>query len=98
MARSTQDARTVVAKQTEIDFGTTPVSAMSFVVSDEGVFPDSRLMAAIAYEAPTGKDLDETEIDPIVLICAPGLQQFTIHAKALEGYVADKFKVNYFIG
>ncbi len=98
MARSTQDARAVIAKQTEIDFGTTPVASMSFVISDELVFPDSRIIASIAYEAPDDKDLDETEIDPIILICAPGLQQFTIHAKALEGYVADKFRVNYFIG
>lgn len=98
MARSTQDARSVLCKQTEVDFGTTPVSSATFTVSDGDVQVDSRIIAQIAYEAPTGKDLDEVELDPIVLVCYPGNKTLTIHAKALEGYVADTFKINYLIG
>ncbi len=86
-------------KQTEIDFGATPVHEASFVIADADVAPTSQLMGNIAYEAPTGKDLDELEFDGFDLKFAPGTGQFTLYAIALDNaYVADKFKVNYLIG
>lgn len=98
MTRGQQDGRKVLCKQTEVDFGTTPVSAGSFVISDEDVSVDSRIVGGIAYEAPTGKDLDEVDIDMIKVVFGPGDKQLTIYAKGLEGYLADKFKINYLIG
>lgn len=98
MFRAAQDGSKVISKQTEVDFGTTPVSSKTFTVADDEVTVYSRIFAQVAYEAPTGKDLDEVELDLIILICAPGDKVITIHAKALEGYVADKFKINYLIG
>lgn len=85
--------------QTEIDFGTTPVSEESFTVIDVTVSASSQIIAQIAYEAPTGKDLDEIEMDDIQLRCQPDVGLFTIYARAADGsYLADKFKVNYLVG
>ncbi len=85
-------------KQTEIDFGTTPVAEASFVIADADVLVGSQLIESVAYEAPTGKDLDEMEMDGLDLKFAPGSGQFTLYARGEDGYVADKFKVNYLVG
>ena len=98
MAISTQEPQGVVIKQTEIDFGTTPVAEASFTISDSAVTTASRLVGSVSYDAPTGKDQDEIEMDQIELNFTPGDKQFTLYARGLTGYVADKFKVNYLIG
>ena len=85
-------------KQTEIDFGTTPVSEGTFVITDGDVSATSQLLATLAYEAPTGKDLDELEFDAFHLACAPGTGEFTLYVRPDGGYVADKFKINYLVG
>lgn len=85
-------------KQTEVDFGTTPVSEASFAVTDASVGTASKILAQVAYEAPTGKDLDELEMDTLDIKCAPGAGTLTMYIKSLEGYVADKFKINYVVG
>ncbi len=85
-------------KQTEIDFGTTPIAEQSFLITDADVLVNSQLIGNVAYEAPTGKDLDELEMDGIDLKFAPGSGQFTLYARGLDGYIADKFKINYLIG
>lgn len=84
-------------KQVEIDFGTLPVAEASFTITDAEVTPTSKITGNIAYELPTGKDLDELEMDGIDLKFGPGSGQFTIYARGLDGYVADKFKVNYLV-
>lgn len=86
-------------KQTEVDFGTTPISEKSFLITDTDVQATSQLLGSVAYEAPTGKDLDELEFDGFDLKFAPGVGQFTLYATALDNaYVADTFKINYLIG
>jgi hypothetical protein len=85
-------------KQTEIDFGTTPVAEASFTVTDADVSATNQLIGSVAYEAPTGKDLDELDMDGLDLKFAPGIGEFTIYARGMDGYVADKFKINYLIG
>ena len=85
-------------KQTEIDFGATPVAENSFLITDADVLVGSQLIGNVAYEAPTGKDLDELEMDGLDLKFAPGSGQFTLYARGLDGYIADKFKVNYLVG
>lgn len=85
-------------KQTEIDFGTTPVSEASFIITDADVSAGSQLIGSIAYEAPTGKDLDELEMDALDVKLSPGVGQFTAYVVGLDGYVADKFKLSYLIG
>lgn len=85
-------------KQTEIDFGAVPVAEKSFTITDVSVLITSQLIGNVAYEAPTGKDLDELEMDSLDLKFAPGAGQFTLYARGLDGYIADKFKINYLVG
>ena len=84
--------------QTEIDFGTTPVAEMGFTIADASVTPASKITGSVAYQAPTGKDLDELEMDELDLKFGPGSGQLTIYARGRDGYIADKFKVNYIVG
>lgn len=85
-------------KQTEIDFGTTPVAEAEFIVADVDVSAGSQIIGSVAYEAPTGKDLDELEMDALDLKFGPGAGQLTIRARGLDGYLADKFRINYLVG
>lgn len=87
-----------IAKQTEIDFGSLPISEARFMVVDNDVNIASHVTGSIAYEAPTGKDLDEVEMDQIDIIFGSGVGQLSIYARGMEGYLHDKFKVNYLIG
>lgn len=84
--------------QTEIDFGTTPVAEASFLITDANVSASSKLIGCVAYVAPTGKDLDELDMDGLDLKFAPGSGQFTLYARGMDGYIADKFKINYQVG
>ena len=85
-------------KQVEIDFGALPVSEASFVITDASVTPSSHIVGEVAYQAPTGKDLDEVEMDSLDLKFGPGTGQFLLYAIGLDGYIADKFKINYIVG
>lgn len=82
----------------EVDFGTTPVGEATFTVIDSSVTAGSHIIAQVAWEAPTSKDLDEMEMDDILLRCAPDAGQFTIFARATDrSYLHDKFKINYVV-
>lgn len=88
----------IKVKQTEIDFGSTPVSEASFTITDADVVSTHQILASVAYEAPTSKDLDELDMDGLDLKCGAGSGQFTLYARGLDGYIADKFKINYILG
>jgi hypothetical protein len=86
-------------KQVEVDFGPTPLAEKLFVITDSAVSANTHLTASIAYEAPTGKDLDELDMDDIDVKIGPnGDGQFNLFIRGRDGYLADKFKVNYIIG
>jgi hypothetical protein len=88
-----------LVKQTEVDFGAVGVESAVFTVSDATVTTSSHIIASIAYDAPTGKDLDELEMDSFQLKCGNcSTGSFQILVVAREGYVADKFKINYKVG
>tara|TARA_R110000868_G_scaffold68110_1_gene201474 strand:- start:494 stop:1789 length:1296 start_codon:yes stop_codon:yes gene_type:complete len=91
-------AATVNVKQTEIDFGTTPVSEAEFTIVDADVSATSQIIGTVAYEAPTDKDLDELEMDALDLKFGAGVGQFTLYVVGMNGYIADKFKINYLVG
>lgn len=82
-------------KYVEIDFGSVPTEEKSFTITDAEVVPASKIIAQVAYVAPTGKELDELEFDPIELRCSSGTGSFTLYAIPLDGPVHDKFVVNY---
>ncbi len=86
-----------LVQQTEIDFGSTPVAEASFTITDTSVTTTSMLMGSVAYVAPTGKDLDELDMDALDLKFGAGAGSFTLYAVGLNGYVADKFKINYVV-
>jgi len=89
----------VSPKQTEVDFGTTPVADGTFVVVDAAVTAADQIITNVAYEAPTGKDLDEIEMDVLDIRAAAGAGQFTLYVTAVDGsYLHDKFKINYIAG
>ncbi len=82
-------------KQTELVFGTTPVDEKSFTVTDAAVTAASLITGSIAYKAPTGKDLDEVDMDSYHLSFAPGTGQLTVFVRALDGYVTGNVFLNY---
>jgi hypothetical protein len=87
---------TFAVTQVEVDFGTTPVESAIFTITDAGMTTTKHVIASLAYEAPTGKDLDELEMDTLSIICGNGTGQFDMFIRTTDGsYLADKFKINY---
>lgn len=86
-------------KQTEVDFGITPLPEASFVITDAAISTSNQIIAQVSYDTPTGKDQDEIEMDRYDLNCTAGTGQFTLYMKSVDGsYLHDKFKINYLIG
>ncbi len=86
-------------KQTEVDFGDLSyVAEKIFTITDTDVLVTSQLIATLAYEAPTNKDLDEIEMDEFEINCKPAAGSFDMLMKSRHGSVYGKFKVNYLIG
>jgi hypothetical protein len=85
--------------QTEVDFGTTPLAEQTFTITDVAATIGSKIMATVAYDAPTGKDLDEIDMDDLVIKCGNATSGFfNMFIKSNDGsYLADKFKINYII-
>ena len=88
-----------VIVQTEIDFGTAPLAEQTFSISDANATVGSKITASLAYDAPTGKDLDELEMDDLIIKCGNATTGFfDMLIKSVDGsYLADKFKINYLI-
>lgn len=85
----------VAITQAEIDVGTTPVAEASVAVTDAGVTTSSKIIGGVAYKAPTGKDLDELEMDALDITFEPATGSLNVKIKGLEGYIADKFIIWY---
>jgi hypothetical protein len=81
--------------EAEIDVGATPVAEATVNVVNASITTASKIIGGIAYSAPTGKDLDEVDMDAISLLFKPLAGSFDIKVKGLEGSIADKFKVWY---
>lgn len=86
-------------KQVEIDFSTELYTDYKiFTILDNDVKLGDIVIANIAYDAPSNKDLDEIEMDPI--ICTAGTStdgSFQLLVRGLQGSLTNKFKVNYTI-
>lgn len=82
--------------ETEIDFGTTPVSNGTFDVANASMTALHKVIASVSYAAPTGKDQDELEMDDLQLRCVASGGGFTAFIQAADGsYLEGKFKINY---
>lgn len=90
---------TAFVNQVEVDFGALPVAEGTFTITNASATPTSKIVASLAYDAPTGKDLDEVTMDDLVIragSAVDGSFQMFIHA-ADGSYLADTFKINYVI-
>ena len=85
----------VAITEAEIDVGATPVSEATISVTDAGISTSSKIIGGLAYIAPTGKDLDELEMDALDIKFEPATGSMNVIIKGLEGYIADKFKIWY---
>lgn len=85
--------------QVEVDFGTTPLYEQTFSIANSLAAVGSKIIANIAYDAPTDKDLDEIEMDDLVIKCGNATTGFfDMLIRSVDGsYLADKFKINYII-
>lgn len=92
-------AGSTTINRTEIDFGSTPVSSASFLITNASITTGNNIIAQQAYVAATDKDLDENEMDVLDLRCQPSGGGFSLFAQSSDGsYLADKFVINYLIG
>tara|TARA_B110000091_G_scaffold164440_1_gene175660 strand:+ start:45920 stop:46876 length:957 start_codon:yes stop_codon:yes gene_type:complete len=89
----------LLGAETEIDFGALPVYEKEFTISNSMVVSSSKIIASLAYEAPTGKDLDEIGMDMLYISCGQASAgSFTMFVKAIDGsYLEGAFKINYSI-
>ena len=85
--------------QIEVDFGVTPLAEQTFSIANTDAVVGSKIMAVLAYDTPTGKDLDEIEMDDLVIKCGNATTGFfNMLIRSVDGsYLADKFKINYII-
>jgi len=83
----------------EVDFGPRPVAEEIFTVYDDRVRTSSRIVAALSYEAPTDKDLDEVLMDKLVLTAGNSRTgSFELHVTAMDGsYLEGAFVIAYTI-
>ncbi len=86
-------------KQTEIDFGSTPINSKIFTITEASATATSKILVSVAYDAPTGKELDELEMDTLYVTAGnASAGQFDLIVSAIDGsYLHDKFKINYLI-
>jgi len=85
--------------EVEIDLGTTPVYEGDINIVDAGVSTTSQILAQVLYKAPTGKDLDEIEMDNFNLKCEPLAGSFNLKIRSEDGsYLADRFLIGYLVG
>lgn len=85
----------VAITEAEIDVGATPVVEAIIPVVDAGVTTNSRVIGGVAYKAPTGKDLDELDMDALELKFEPLAGSMNVHIKGLEGAIEGAFKIWY---
>jgi len=86
-------------KSTEQDFGSTNAYYGSWVITDSDVAAASNIRAYLSAEAPTGRDGDEAEMEP--MDCWPeniASGSFTLVAEVRDGPVDGLYKFNYIIG
>lgn len=86
--------------QAEVDWGANATNECfkEFVIVDASLTGSEYIIAQVAYEAPTGKDVDELEFDAFVCMCSPAVGQFRLAMHSLLGPAHGTFKINYIIG
>jgi hypothetical protein len=85
--------------QTEVDFGSTPVRSTKFTISDASVLAGGKIVATLAYDAPTGRTIDEVEMEfDNIFIAAGNITagvSFDLYVGSGTGMLSGKYKINY---
>jgi hypothetical protein len=88
----------VTATQVEIDVGATPVDDATVNTVDAAITTSSKIIFALSGIAPTGKDEDELGMDALMIVPLPRAGSIDWYIRGLEGYIHDKFKLEYVVG
>jgi hypothetical protein len=87
--------RISTTKQVEVDFNNSAFEK-EFVIKDNDVSPSHKILAELAYEAPTGKDVDELQMDDLIVKAGAGDREVRLFITAADGSPLEgKFKINY---
>ena len=90
--------------QVEIDFDTCGLGthvakvACEATVTDASITASSKILVSQAGDAPTGKESDDNEMDPLSCSAQPASGSFTLRCIPLRGPTHGKFKINYAAG
>lgn len=87
--------RRCMVKSTTIDFGAAAVAGREFSITDGEVRPQSRIVCAVAYEAPFGRTLADLQANGLDLKAVGGDGRFTLYARALGAAVSGPFVIDY---
>lgn len=87
----------VTLTEVEVDVGYPPQGTKTFTISNANVSTSSKIGVYQSGNAPTGKNADDNEMDPLVLSAIPGNGQFTLIVSGVEGKVGGAFKVLYLV-
>lgn len=84
-------------KTATIDFGTTPLSDLSFTVTDASIATTSKIIASISSFTGFARSMDEVYADPISFTCEPLAGSMTVRAQAFLGRVTGTYPIVYSI-
>lgn len=81
----------------EVDVGPKPVAEFVCTVYDDRVTSSNHILAQACYQAATGKDLDECEMDQLYVQAGnAGTGWFQIHLRSVDGsYLEGGFVLSY---
>jgi hypothetical protein len=86
-------------KEVELDWGSDLYqTSKTFVVPDTDVGLGDQISMFHSLTTPTGKDLDESELDTFICRCVAGVEEFTVYMDSLFGSVVGPFVYNYIRG
>lgn len=81
--------------ETEIDFGTTPISSKVFTITDALVSGTSKITATASGNVATGRVGNDNEWDAIIYTAKAGTGNFELTANCVTGSVVGRRKIFY---
>jgi hypothetical protein len=82
----------------DIDFGSKPVYAASFTITDASITTASKVQVLPSAKAATGRTADDWAWDGAAIAANPGTGSATCYAHFLPGPIVGKRKVQYSVG
>lgn len=96
--RAASSSGSVEIKITEQDFGALPQAFGSWTITDGDVLLGSHVAAWLTAEAPTGRDGDEAQMEPMDVFAEDiAAGSFTLVATVIDGPVEGLYKFGYLI-